>query len=292
MTLLPRLKPDPVPPVRTVSEAMATGALKAAYDDTKAVLGVPWMGVVTMAFAQHETFYATLWGGLRPLAGSTAFAGACDDLRTAAKAEAAALHRRPLADELLGMGYTTAEIDEIRGLVEVFSRGNMPYVLIATAARLLLEGHPIGKPGPIGPAAPASPVAGPGEPLVLIEPHHAEASTRAVYADIRETLGLPFVNTDYRALARWPSYFGAAWAGLAPLVRSAPYEPAVTRLHGEALRLLAELPSPKDLTPGALRASLGPVDPSALLDLVRLFQWLLPGLILNVAILRAQLMPR
>lgn len=33
------------------------------------------------------------------------------------------------------------EIDDIRACNEVFSVGNMPYILMATLARLLLEGH-------------------------------------------------------------------------------------------------------------------------------------------------------
>ena len=42
----------------------------------------------------------------------------------------------------------------------------------------------------------------------------ANPEVRAVYDDIMATLGLPFVNTDYRALARWPSYFALAWSDL------------------------------------------------------------------------------
>jgi len=47
---LPRIKPAPIPPIRPVPEYLADGALQAVYDDTKAILQVPWMGVVTMAF--------------------------------------------------------------------------------------------------------------------------------------------------------------------------------------------------------------------------------------------------
>ncbi len=44
-------------------------------------------------------------------------------------------------------------------------------------------------------------------PYLLMEPHHLDEPTRAVYEDIKNILQLPFVNTDYRAFARWPSYF-------------------------------------------------------------------------------------
>lgn len=39
-------------------------------------------------------------------------------------------------------------------------------------------------------------------------------STQDVYEDIKTILQLPFVNTDYRAFARWPNYFALAWKDL------------------------------------------------------------------------------
>ena len=50
MADLPRLKPHPIPPLQPVPEFLAEGELKARYEDMKATLGVPWMGVVTMSF--------------------------------------------------------------------------------------------------------------------------------------------------------------------------------------------------------------------------------------------------
>ena len=52
----------------------------------------------------------------------------------------------------------------------------------------------------------------------LIELHHADPTTAALYSDVRQTLGLPFVNTDYRAFARWPSYFDPAWTDLRSII--------------------------------------------------------------------------
>ena len=46
---------------------MAEVELKSRYEDAKAVLGVPWMGVVMMAFAHYPNFYDMLWQGVRPL---------------------------------------------------------------------------------------------------------------------------------------------------------------------------------------------------------------------------------
>ena len=48
MTDLPRLKPDPIPAIKPLPEYRVEGMRKALYDDTRRVMQVPWMGVVTM----------------------------------------------------------------------------------------------------------------------------------------------------------------------------------------------------------------------------------------------------
>lgn len=285
-----RLRPEPLPPIHPVPEALAEGARRAAYEDTKAVLGVPWMGVVTMAFSHYPTFWETLWQGLRPMCLTAEFATARAALRAVAEAEAQHLAPAPLGEALAARGYAPRERAEIAALIEVFSDGNMPYVLIATLARLLLEGGSFGSAGGAGTPV-AAPVRAPGR-LVLLEPHHAEPATGALYADIRARLGLPFVNTDYRALARWPSYFRLAWEGLRPHPGSPAHDAAQARIHAEALRLARDLPNPAGLTAERLHAaSRADADPAEVLAVVRLFHWLLPGLLLNVAFFRAQLEP-
>ena len=60
---LPRLTPDPIPAIHPLSEYGVEGTRKALYDDTKRVMQVPWVGVVTMAFAHYEHFYTALCTG-------------------------------------------------------------------------------------------------------------------------------------------------------------------------------------------------------------------------------------
>ena len=287
-----RLKPDPIPAIHPVAEIRADTRLKAVYEQTKSTLQVPWMGVVTMAFTHYPNFYATLWNGLSALCESAEFDAACRALRAHAEAVAAPLQPERLQGELAALGYAEQELDEIRALIEVFSHGNMLYLMIATAARMLLEGHEPGRGGRIEPlvrraALPA------GARLILIEPHHADAPTAAVYADIKDTLGLPFVNTDYRALARWPSYFARAWADLRGKIRTPGYESAVQSVHVFAAERWKALPVPDRLTSASLRAAAARDAPlEEILAVVRLFQWLLPGLAVNVACFRAQLEPQ
>lgn len=289
MTELPRKKSDPIPAIHPLPEYLASGARKAFYEDTKAVLGVPWMGVVTMAFSHYPGFYDCLWSGLRPLCGTRTFREACQALRGFTEEQVAAFDLSDLKPELSERGYAERECGDIRAMIEVFGSGNYPYLLIATIARLLLAG------GNLSTAASATDeVAARPEPvsgrLILMERHHADTPTIAVYDDIQATLGLPFVNTDYRALARWPSYFALAWADLKRVIVTPDYEPSVAAVHGEAVRLAKALPNPGGLSAEVLReAALADAPSGEVEEVVGLFQWLLPGLVTNVAGFQKQL---
>lgn len=284
----PRQKPNPIPAIHPVAEYDATGALAAAYDDTKKVLQVPWMGVVAMAFAHYPNVWSVLWKGLRPMAQSEEFVAACRRLRRVAERSVAEIPTRDTVAELQSLGYGEREIAEIRALIEVFSHGNMPYLLIATIARVLLEGGRLSDERSTsrfaGRHAPPAPVR-----LTLMEAHHADPATVKVFTDIRQTLGLPFVNTDYRALARWPTYFRLAWGDLKPIVGSVDHLTAVEVVHGEAVALATSLPNPGGLDADTmLLAADRDASIAEVLDVVRLFQFLLPELAVNIALLRAQ----
>ena len=242
MTLnLQRHKPQPTPTIRPVPERLATGRLAELYERTTVALGVPWMGVVAMALAHYPTFYDALWSALDDVATTDDYLDACHELLAAAEAEAVLLQPPPISDRLGVLGYDDAEIDAIRQCNAIFHNGNMPYLLMATTARLLLEGTPwphrkTGARRRLTRATHSRPP--------LMEDHHASSDHQALYEDMKNTLGLPFINTDYRAFGRWPTYLEAAWADLGPRIGSPAYEPAVDRIHHHAVRLAIQLPNP------------------------------------------------
>lgn len=254
MTELPRRRPGSVPAIHPVTEYLAEGALKQRYEAMKAVFQVPWMGVVAMAYAHYRNFYDTLWDGLKPLCASRVFIEAFQYLRRFTEAGVTALDPPPIAARLAAIGYAPREIDDIRAMVEVFSHGNFPYLLVATMTRYLLEGGEMSNDRSVevftGRHAPALPV-----PFVLMESHHVDAPTRAVYEDVKATLKLPFVNTDYRAFARWPSYFAMAWSDLRKVVGTPAHEGLAQVVHDRAFEMARTLPNPGGLTFQALRAA-------------------------------------
>ncbi len=285
---LPRLKPEPIPAIHPLPEYLASGAVKASYDETKRVLQVPWMGVVTMAMAHYPVFYSTLWQKLKPLYESAEFVTACRSLRDKVEHAAQRLCAASLRPQLAERGYGRREIKQIGEMIEIFSHGNMPYLLIATQARLLLEGHALGSATAVHDFERRHRAAA-TVPLVLMEPHHVDQPTYELYEDIKSRLGLPFVNTDYRALARWPSYFASAWAGLREQVMTDAYAAITEEVHRAAVDIALDLPNPSGISPAQLQtAAADQLD--EIIEMERLFQWLLPGLVVNVAFFRAQLL--
>jgi hypothetical protein len=289
MIELPRLFPAPCPPIHPLPEYAVTGERAARYTDMKQVLQVPWMGVVTMAYAHYPTFFGELWRGLKPLCVSAAFVQAAQALRALAESGAPTLAPYSIVSQLRAAGYGEREIADIRAMIEVFSHGNPLYLLIATVARLLLED------GEMSPAREAPRFEGRHAPpvqvpFVLMEAHHADGPTRALYEEVKTTLALPFVNTDYRALARWPSYFAVAWSDLKEIVRMPVYEAQCEAVHTRVVAIAQELPNPGSVTGATLKEAAAADAPlMEVLEVSRLFQYLLPGLMVNVAVFRRQL---
>lgn len=285
-----RTYPEPVPSIHPLPEYEVTGRRKEHYEDMKQALQVPWMGVVTMAYAHYPAFFEELWRGLRPLVRSSAYVDQAQALRHFVEDKVQALAPPPLDSRLRELGYAERELDNIREMIEVFSHGNYPYLIIATITRLLLEGGEMRGDGAAlpheGRHAPRVQV-----PFVLMEAHHADVPSRAVYENIKTTLRLPFVNTDYRALARWPTYFALAWGDLKQVVSSTAHEAICKAVHDRAVAAAGRiLPNPGGLAGARLREA-ADMDAAAaeVLQMSRLFQWLLPGLVTNVAFFRRQL---
>ncbi len=286
---LPRQRPDPIPAIHPVPEYLVSGQQALWYEQMKQALQVPWMGVVTMAFAHYPKFFATLWQGLNPLCQSAEFVDASQSLREHVEQEVATLNPPSLAAKLGQLGYAPGELELLRQVNSVFSHGNPLYLLIATLARYLLEA------GELEGTADSHPFEGRHAPyvqvpLVLMEYHHADPGTQAVYADIREKLNLPFVNTDYRAFARWPSYFSLAWSDLRQVVNGQEHEKLCQAIHDQAVALVSGFSNPGGLSAVALRqAAAEDASLKEIRAMCQLFQWLLPGLMVNVAYLRLQL---
>ncbi|MGQ0752106.1 MAG: hypothetical protein ACT4PS_16360 [Betaproteobacteria bacterium] len=114
--------------------------------------------------------------------------------------------------------------------------------------------------------------------MEMVDEALEEPRLRDLFEDIKRTLSLSSINSDYRTLALWPDYLAAAWRALKPLVTREDYRTAANCLREEARRLARELPYPvnirwQDKSRDEVAAT------------TQKFEQLLPPLILNIALL-------
>ncbi len=287
---LKRIRPQPIPSVYPQWEYRAEGDLHRVYEDYKQVFQVPWVGVVSMAYAHYPNFFNAWYKGLRETVESAAYVECARTLRQHIETAIEELEPRPIRQRLLDNGYSARELSQIEDAIEFFSHGNFAQIPAVFAARALLEGIEVG-------AGNASAVKFDGHhgidvqtPFILMEPHHVAAETTALYQDIMARLQLPFVNTDYRALARWPTYFEEAWKDLRGSIDTPVYNQITQGLHNNICEAVELLPNPNKLTSSDIIAAANQDgDVAEILEMTNLFTYLLPGLVTNVAYFRAQL---
>ena len=284
-----RMKPDPIPAVYPVWEFKAEGTLTTTYEEYKKALQVPWIGVVTMAYAHYQTFFDTWWKALEPVCSTQIYTDTALALREDLERRISKLSPPPIINRLSEIGYSEREIKDIRNMIDVITHGNFIQIPAVFAARILLEGGELLGGREIG--APAKTRKLQVEtPFVLMEPHHGLGDLKTLYDDVKTTLDLPFVNTDYRCFARWPSYFDLAWGDLREHIATSHYEALVLSVHEAIFEATSNLPNPEDITSKMVKiAAEKEASVEEILNTTRLFTWLIPGLVTNVAFFRAQL---
>ena len=285
----PRKKPIPLPKIIVTPEYLAKGNLKKSYDNTKMAFNVPWMGVVAMAFAKYPFFYNSLWEYLYPLSKSIEFKNLCKKLVIIAKKKALELKPKSLVKNLKKIGYNDYEIRKINEVNQIFTTGNMPYLIMATIARIFLEKGELLNTKTFKNSK-NNKFTSKNYSMLLVEQHHADNSLKAIYKSIKNNLGLPFLNTDYRAFARWPSYFEMSWKSLLPVLSKKKYEENILEIHNFIIKESLILPNPNKLNSGKIiGAAKKDKRFNEIKKVVNLFQWLLPGLIINVAFMKEQI---
>lgn len=286
-TLEPLRRPQGEVLVRPVPEHRADAELAPVYRDLKATLGVPWVGVITQAVAHYRPFFVEAWRQFQPSARSHYFESRCDAIRLAAWGQVGSVFDvKPRLDTLRELGYSEVELMQIRATLDVFDYGNPKYLMLATAIQQsLCHNRRLGggSDRDLQDTMPRAPIYQLDPIPVMVEEHHALAGLREVYEDIKSTLDLPFVNSDYKAMGRWPSYLALAWNDLKPRIDSDAYAQIRQAIHTQALAAVEDLPYAYCVDAArAITVGLTEEDVSELKQVIALFQWLLSGLILNV----------
>jgi len=272
--------------IHLIPEHHADQALSEIYRELKVTFGVPWVGVITQAVAYYRPFFSEVWSRFSPSAKTHFFERVSDEMRLSSwehMKESFIIGSQ--VDHLRKIGYSEFELSQIGAVLDIFDYGNPKYLIFATAIKEgLLTGRLFGgSKKQVRDSLPRSPVCQLDPIPVMVEEHHAHGVLCDVYADIKRTLQLPFINSDYKAMARWPSYLEQAWAALKPCIDTPAYQAARLDIHQQALAAVNNLPIAYRMSKAdALLVGLTDTEIDELIHVISLFQWLLSGLILNV----------
>lgn len=289
MQILPRFNPGSGGGLHLIPEYAAAEPLQSRYAEIRRTFDdAPWVGVNMIAYSSYPNFFQSLMARVTSACQTSEYRSAAQTLRKEIEEAVGVLRPPSLQERLIAIGYYPREIADIKATLEVLSRWNYLYTLATTLARGLIEGATMVPPRSWTPYI-SSPASIPNGSLIRAEEHHAGNSLRALYSNIRQTLGLEFLNTDYRALGRWPTYLTMAWEDLSPHVWTSVYESVCEVYNTRSQELTWCLANPAGIAEGQAAIAAQKDGFSEVLSVVRLFHYLHGGLMTNVAFFRAQL---
>lgn len=265
-----------------IREHQASEHVQRIFQEIKETLGVPHVNVVFQAYAAHPRFLELHWQAARPMLQTQEFFKLAERLRAEAYTRMHNYFSIPdLCARMTDLTFSSGARNELTDVVELFNYNNAPLLLLM-AAQMQAFDKAVGRESETAQIA-IHPVY--KEKPVLVEEENAPSPTRKVYDDIKRTLGVPVVNTDYRALARWPDFLRDYWALLKTLVQSPLYNDSCRALRISADSLTHELPRRFELSVAQLQdAGLEDEDVEAAVRLTECFLKILSGLVLNVAV--------
>jgi hypothetical protein len=264
-----------------VPEAEASGRTLEIFQEIKQSLGVPHVNLIFQAYAPYPRFLDLMWRSLHPAIETREFFRASERLGAEAYTRAHNYFVVPdMCDPIRAINFSSGAQHELTDTVELFHYNNPPLLLIAA---VLMQGFED------GPANRRTVESGADHPVFARKPTTitdgaAPAPIRKVYDDIKRTLGVSFVNTDYQAFARWPDFLNLYWSALKPVVSSPLYGENKHGVRESALAHAADLPNAPQLSVELMQESgLNDEEISAAINITEDFLDTLSGLLLNIA---------
>ena len=267
-------KPQPI------AEHEARGETVRIYHELRQTLRVSGVNLNFRIWAGFPRFFPAMWTAMQPVAASRAFESATDALRARAADLAIALPA-PTARASLG----ESQRFQIQRALALYHYVNPKLLLFTILVRRGLSGErnassqwrttDLQARVPFGPPPRMA-------AMEMVDENPDERRLRRLFSDIKKTLQLSSINSDYRTLALWPDYLEAAWAALKRVVQTDAYREAAIALGDHARSAADAFPTPTGLDLRRLAAR--GEDTKALIDVTDQFERLLPSLILNVAL--------
>ena len=187
-----------------VDAAHAPPEVQTCLSDIQDTLGIPWKPANWRAYASHPPVMQLFWERLKPVTQTESFLEAAIDITEQVYRDINDWYQPHQID------LDEAQRRQIQRELNAFSFGNPQLLIQQVALSRTLAGEVVGQDGNAdmrrGPNAYRHPE------IQLVGQSAQEISAlQQVYRDIKQTLNVPIVNSDYQALARWSTFFISAW---------------------------------------------------------------------------------
>lgn len=253
------------------------------FADHKQALGVPLVHASYRAYAAFPKFLEMHWQAVRPAVERRELFQLGERLRADAFTRMHSYFTLPdLCHDLEDMRFSEGARRELTEVADLFHYYDALLMLILSAQLQAFDTRTGALPRVAAPAPPL-PYRFEHAPVRVGE-ESAPGPIRKLYDDIKRTLALPFVNTEYQAFARWPDFLAAYWKVMRPIVQSPLYAECQYAVRETAWALAREFPQPLELSVSRLTdADISDDDVATIVRITELFVKNFSCLLLNVA---------
>lgn len=266
-------------------KAEAPPEARALLDDVQDTLGLPWLPFPWAAYARRPAVLRLFWKGLRDLSANDLFVRESLALAATAHLGVTAWYRPAGGVRLSGSAGDPALSHEL----DAFEYGFPQLLIQQTALARLLCGHGVGGTGKAVARRP-SPFRHPE--IDVPEWEELEPPAQELVRHLRQAWSLPHAVPEALALAKWPGFLEPVWDELRAWRLRPEYRALKRRLADLGEEALERLRPPAALPADGLRRALEmagewPAGADRLKDQVQSFTLILPGLIVDNALMRA-----
>jgi hypothetical protein len=265
---------------KPVDEHEAEGEVERVYHEIRQTLRVTGINLVFRIWARYEKFFPAMWETIRANAATRIFEDASDAVRAQAVRAADGLGRLNVSKSVK-LGESQAY--QIKAALDLYHYINPKLLLIVSAVRLALAGEH--EQELIEGAKFVELIEGgvPEKmyPMEMVSEDPKEDKLQEVFSDIKRTLAIGSINSDYRTLALWPDYLVEGWRRMNPFLLTKEYVEAAHEVRQKARAGAFELPYPVISREGLEETG---EDFAEIMDTAQKFENLLAPLILNIAL--------
>ncbi|MCL7419736.1 MAG: halocarboxylic acid dehydrogenase DehI family protein [Methylobacter sp.] len=265
---------------KQVAETEAEDEIERVYHEIKQSLRVSGINLNFRTWAGFEKFFLLMWDAMRPLAETWAFENAADEIRRESVNLAGKLGK---IDAKAQVNLGESQKYQIKKALALYHYINPKLLVFTAKVKQALAGEtPQSSESPTNTVFIERGIPVPMYPMEMIAAEPEDKRLAAIFEDIKDTLSLSSINSDYRTLGLWPDYLDAAWHELKPIVLAEAYQKASDQLRETAREQAKALPA-ISLSKQQIE-DLGE-DTDEILETTEKFEQLLPSLMINISLL-------